>query len=382
MKFFSKLKQIFSGVDWLSSIVLISTPIAAAILVPWYWIAHGFVWQDWLVFGLFMIFTGISVTAGYHRLWSHRTYKTNKFFRIFYMLFGAAALENSILKWSSDHRKHHRYVDNPEKDPYAATKGFWYSHFLWLLKEQTPEQGRIENVDDLKQDKIVMFQNRFYVPIAVLMCVGLPALIGWTYGSVLGALLLGGLLRLVLNHHFTFFINSLAHFWGKQTYNDNNTAKDNPLLSLVTYGEGYHNYHHKFAGDYRNGVRWYDFDPSKWIIGFSSKMGWAWDLKRTPKPLIEAAQAKMDLQRAHRRLEKKTFCDTWGTRLNEQYQQLTDALGTWMKARQDWLKAKQAKSADLGELKARMKQVKSDVKQARRSWRQVMAQFKSQKAIA
>ncbi len=127
------------------------------------------------------------------------------FLKLFFMLFGAATLQNSIIVWASDHRKHHRYVDDKEKDPYAATKGFWYSHIGWMLRHKPEAEGCIENVKDLENDKIVAFQHRYYGPIAVLMCFGLPALIGASYGSVGGCLILVGLLRLVINHLFYFF---------------------------------------------------------------------------------------------------------------------------------------------------------------------------------
>nr|WP_235603060.1 fatty acid desaturase [Piscirickettsia litoralis] len=255
-------------INWKSTLVLTLTPLAAIILVPYYAFTYGFSMWDWLWFSLFIIATGLSITAGYHRLWSHRAYKANSFLKIFFMLFGAATLQNSILVWASDHRKHHRFVDDKEQDPYAATRGFWYSHIGWMFRA-APEETRIQNVKDLESDKIVAFQHRYYVPLAVFMCFGLPMLIGATYGSIGGCLILVGLFRLVINHHFTFFINSLAHIWGKERYSDENTAKDNPLLSILTFGEGYHNFHHKYAGDYRNGVLWYDYDPSKWLIFLS-----------------------------------------------------------------------------------------------------------------
>ena len=139
---------------------------------------------------------------------------------------------------------------------------------------------RIENVEDLRKDKIVAFQEKYYVSLAIFSCFVLPIMIGYCYGSIMGCLLLAGFFRLFLNHQFTFFINSLAHIWGRKTFNEENTARDNAFISLVTYGEGYHNFHHKFAGDYRNGIHWYDFDPSKWLVGFGKIFGWTWDLKK------------------------------------------------------------------------------------------------------
>jgi len=293
------------------------------------------------------------------------------------MLFGAGALQNSIIKWCSDHRKHHRFVDDKEKDPYAATKGFLYSHITWMFRDLPANVGKIENVADLQKDKIVAFQQKYYILIAVFMCAILPMIIGATYGSIGGCFLLAGLLRLVLNHHFTFFINSFAHILGKKTYTDENTARDNPLLSLVTYGEGYHNFHHKYAGDYRNGVKWYDFDPSKWIIFLSSKIGWATGLKRTSKAVIEAARANMQMKSAQKKLNKKRSDHCYlatiieiEDRLEAQYKVFFETIKAWAKAKQDWIQAKKEKSSSiqLSELKARYKSLKHKFKTERKSW--------------
>ncbi len=361
-------------IDLKSVLVLTLTPIAAVIFIPYYAISYGFSAADWFWFGFFMIATGVSITAGYHRLWAHRAYKAKAPLKIFFMLFGAAALQNSIIKWSSDHRKHHRFVDDKEMDPYAATKGFWYSHFTWMLRHLPKKVAQVENVSDLENDKIVAFQHKYYVLLAIFMCVILPILIGASYGSIGGCLLLAGLLRLVLNHHFTFFINSLAHIWGKQKFSDENTARDNPILSLVTYGEGYHNYHHKYAGDYRNGVKWYDFDPSKWLIYGASKIGWAYDLKTIPKPAIEAARASMQLKEAQSRIKDKRYIKLvvdFEKRLEDQYKVLFDSIKEWAKAKQAWLQAKKDKlsATQILQLKEHYKSLKQKFKTERKLWR-------------
>ena len=132
---------------------------------------------------------------------------------------------------------------------------------------------------------------------------GLPLALGFYLGDVIGTLLLVGLLRLVVNHHVTFFINSLAHMWGKQPYTDENSAKDNWFLSIFTYGEGYHNFHHLFQSDYRNGVRWFAIDLNKWFIATAAGFGLARDLRRTPQFKILRARLHMDFKRARERLD-------------------------------------------------------------------------------
>jgi len=317
------------SIVWKSVFGLLLLPIVALILVPWYAMAYGFTTADYVALGVFYVLTGVGITMGYHRLWSHKTYKANKIVKYVLLVFGTAALQKSVIQWASDHRKHHKDVDDPIRDPYAATRGFWFSHFGWLLKHNTPDVQEIRGVNDLLKDKALVFQHRHYTLVAILSCFALPALIGFGYGflsggtitaawhSALSFFILAGLLRVVLVHHATFCINSLAHTIGKRPYSTKNTARDSWITAIVTGGEGYHNYHHAFAGDYRNGIRWFDLDPSKWFIAGLAKIGWTYDLKTTPKHLIEIAKAKVKLEEA---LTKKNKSFHFG--IEEKYAKL------------------------------------------------------------
>ncbi|MGE4158302.1 MAG: acyl-CoA desaturase [Planctomycetota bacterium] len=275
--------------NWPSIIVLTLSPIAAAVLIPWAAVKQGFTAFEWSMFVLFMFMTGLSISAGYHRLWSHKSYKSALLPRIFYAVWGACSLQNSVLHWASDHRRHHRHTDDNHLDPYSAKRGFWFSHMGWILREHESGKDDFSNVKDLEQDPVVRWQHRYYIPIAVATNVGIPLALGFWHGRWWGCLLLCGLLRMVLNHHFTFCINSLAHIWGSQPYSTANTSRDSNLIALLTYGEGYHNYHHCFQHDYRNGVKWWHYDPAKWVIAVCSWVGLASDLKRTPRETISAA---------------------------------------------------------------------------------------------
>jgi len=271
-------------------------------LLPWYAWTHDFSGAAWAWFFIFLYASGLSITAGYHRLWSHKAYKAGLPMRIFYMLFGAQALQNSVLVWASMHRVHHREVDDYDHDPYASTRGLWYSHIGWMLRDQPVHKQDFSNVRDLEQDPVVAFQHKHYLAIALGMNILLPLFVGWLSGDALGTLVLAGLVRLVVNHHFTFFINSLAHYWGRRPYTTENTARDNDFLALFTYGEGYHNFHHIFQWDYRNGVRWYQWDPTKWWIA-----GWSWvgatsNLRRTPEFQIQRALLQRKFEEAQERL--------------------------------------------------------------------------------
>jgi len=363
---------------WHNAIILTLTPIAAVVLVPWYGFKIGFDWFEWGMFALFMAMTGFSITAGYHRLWSHKAYKSHVLLRVWYALWGACSLQNSVFHWASDHRRHHRHVDDNNKDPYSANMGFWHSHIGWILREYPTGKDDFSNIKDLQRDPVLRWQHRHYLAIAIFMNLGLPLLLGALHGKLWGTLLLAGLLRLVLNHHFTFFINSLAHIWGRRPYSVENSARDNDFLALFTYGEGYHNFHHRFQSDYRNGIRWWHYDPSKWFIKFGSWVGFTSDLKRASKHQIEKARLTIQYQRAIDRLRATPEHDSWRERLEEVYQQCMAALDEWGRFRQKWLSAKREKfretfeKIDLGE---RYGELKYNLKLQRYRWRMLTAQL-------
>jgi len=290
-------------VIWLNVTVFVVTFLFAAIAVPYRAITHGFDSAEIIMALLCFIYCGMSITAGYHRLWSHKTYQAHWSLRIIYALGGAFALQNSILHWSSDHRVHHKHVDNNDVDPYSAKKGFWYSHIGWMLREyQSHRYTNYDNVRDLQKDPIVQWQHKHYLLLTLGLNFGIPLAFGLWHGDVISSLLLVGFLRLVLSHHTTFFINSLAHIWGKQTYTERNTARDNGLLAFLTFGEGYHNFHHIFENDYRNGIRWWHFDPTKWLIKGCNYLGLTHTLRKTPEDKIEKARLSMVLKRNQQKL--------------------------------------------------------------------------------
>jgi stearoyl-CoA desaturase (delta-9 desaturase) len=277
--------------DWTNTIFLIATPIVSVILAYFYFKNNGIQYSQLALAVAFYYLTGLSITGGYHRLFSHRTYQANSFVKLIYLLFGAASFQNSALKWCSDHRIHHNHVDH-EKDPYNINKGFFYAHIGWIFfkeKDNNPNYPK-----DLTNDKLVMWQHRNYLWIAVTMGFILPTIIGHFLGSALGGFALAGVMRVVFVHHCTFFINSLCHIVGTRPYTDSNTARDSAVMALLSYGEGYHNYHHYFPTDYRNGVFWYQFDPTKWLIRTMALIGWTKNLKKVPAKLI--AQAKLEMQ--------------------------------------------------------------------------------------
>ena len=309
--------------------IFVGLPLAALLLVPAWGIYRGFDTFQWLWALAFLYLNGMSITGGYHRLWAHKAYEASPALKWFYAFWGAGALQNSILIWASDHRRHHRHVDDNDLDPYSAGRGLWFSHMGWMLREYSSHESDFSNARDLQRDPVVMWQHRHYVPLTLLMNVGLPLLLGIWHGDIIGTLLLVGLLRLVINHHVTFFINSLAHFWGSRPYTESNSARDNGFLAFLTYGEGYHNFHHIFQTDYRNGIRWWQWDPTKWMINLCARLGLADNLNRVPDFKIQRALLDTEFERARARLEKAQNSASLRAILEREYQEFTESINQW-----------------------------------------------------
>lgn len=310
-------------------VIFLGFPLLALVLVPMWGIYHGFSAAQWLWALVFLYLNGLSITGGYHRLWAHKAYEAHPALKWFYALWGAGALQNSILIWASDHRRHHRHVDDNEQDPYSAGRGLWFSHMGWMLRNYPSGDNDFSNAKDLQRDPIVMFQHRHYLALTTFMNLGPALLLGLFLGDVVGTVLLVGLLRLVVNHHVTFFINSLAHFWGTRPYTEDNSARDNGLLAFLTYGEGYHNYHHIFQSDYRNGIRWWQWDPTKWLIALCARLGLASNLNRVPDFRIQRAMVDAQFARARRELEERADNETVRELLEREYQLFTDSINQW-----------------------------------------------------
>lgn len=288
----------FDRVNWVTSSFLIGTLVLALTAAPWYILTFGLSWFQIGLFFFFLISTGLSITLGYHRLFSHLAFEAAWPVKLYTLLFGAAAFENSVLDWCSDHRRHHKHVDHDD-DPYDINKGFFHAHIGWLLFKL--KGGDFDNVPDLMKDKLVVWQHKHIYTLGIVVGFLLPMGLGyWVEGPIgaLGGLLIAGVLRIVCVQHSTFFINSLCHCVGRQTYSSKCSARDSHIMAFFTFGEGYHNFHHEFQHDYRNGVKPWTFDPTKWTIWVLAKLGLAKGLRRVPTAKIAAAE----LAEAQRRL--------------------------------------------------------------------------------
>ncbi|GAK84878.1 fatty acid desaturase; delta-9 fatty acid desaturase [Vibrio ponticus] len=296
--------------------------------------------------------------------------------RFIFAIGGAFALQNSALHWSSDHRVHHKYVDNNDKDPYSAKRGFWFSHIGWMLRHYNQDTySDYTNCRDLQKDAIVMWQHKHYLLLALLTNIGFPLLLGVIYGDIWGMLLIVGVLRLVLSHHTTFFINSLAHIWGSQPYTDKNTARDNSVLAVFTFGEGYHNYHHIFENDYRNGIYWWQYDPTKWLIKTFQWCGLADKLRITPHLKIEQAKAKQALKNAMERIEHNPEKLLLKQTLQHEFDQMMKKLNDFYALKKQLVEQKKSNLVEKYErslLLMRYQEMKTEFKLQQKNWNAIL----------
>ena len=316
-------------INWGVTAVLGLTFFVAITIVPWYGIVHGYNTWAWTFFGIFLVLNGIGIGSGYHRLWSHRTYDAHPILKWILAIMGGMALQNSIIVWCARHRIHHKDVDDNDKDPYSIGRGFWFAHIGWMLREYKSGVIDYSVVRDLERDPVAALQHRWYWTLVWTTNLALPLLLGWLTGDVLGMFLLAGIARLVVSHHFTFFINSLAHMWGKQPYTDENTARDQHFLALITYGEGYHNYHHLFQSDYRCGIRWWHLDINKWFISTCALLGLVKNRKRAPQFKILRARLNMEFKAAKKKLENASVSAGWKEQLESEYAQFAETVRQW-----------------------------------------------------
>jgi stearoyl-CoA desaturase (Delta-9 desaturase) len=242
---------------------------------------------------LFYVASGISITTGYHRLFAHRTFRAAAPVRWLLLCFGAATFQNSALSWSADHRAHHADTDGPD-DPHAITRGVWFAHMGWLFRRREVSAD-ITRLSDLWAVRSIRLQHRLYPVVAVGTGLILPMVIAGRWGDPWGGLFVAGLLRAAVLLQATFCVNSLAHLVGSPRYDATSSARDSLLTALITFGEGYHSFHHRFPFDYRNGARWWQYDPSKWLIWTLARSGLAHKVRTASASTIAKAAASARL---------------------------------------------------------------------------------------
>ncbi|XP_042545355.1 acyl-CoA desaturase 1-like [Dipodomys spectabilis] len=246
----------------------------------------------WLWVLLCYVVSGLGITAGAHRLWSHRTYKARLPLRLFLIIANTMAFQNDVYEWARDHRVHHKFTET-HADPHNSRRGFFFSHVGWLFVRKHPavrEKGGLLDLSDLKAEKLLMFQRRYYKPSVLLMCFILPTLVPWyCWGETFRhSLYVAAFLRCVVALNMTWMVNSVAHLYGYRPYDKNIEARENVLLSLGALGEGFHNYHHTFPYDYSTSEYHWSLNFTTFFIDCMAAIGLAYHLKKVPKASILA----------------------------------------------------------------------------------------------
>lgn len=296
-------------VNWLNVYLIVGIPLYGCVQAIW--TPLQLKTAIWAV--LYYFFTGLGITAGYHRLWAHTSYSATLPLRIILAAAGGGAVEGSIRWWARDHRAHHRYTDT-DKDPYSVRKGLLYSHFGWMLMKQNPKRIGRTDISDLNEDPVVIWQHKNYLKVLLFMGLIFPTLVaGLGWGDWWGGFVYGGILRVFFVQQATFCVNSLAHWLGDQPFDDRNSPRDHIITALATLGEGYHNFHHEFPSDYRNAIEWHQYDPTKWTICVCKYLGLAYDLKQFKSNEIEKGR----LQQMQKKLDQKRSRLDWGVPLEQ-----------------------------------------------------------------
>jgi stearoyl-CoA desaturase (delta-9 desaturase) len=277
-------------------------PFAVLFVAAWQTWNQALRWSDLLIFLIVYALTGLGVTVGFHRLLTHRSFRTSPALRGIFAALGSAAIEGPVISWVADHRKHHACSDK-DGDPHSphvghghgwrgALKGFLHAHVGWIFIH-TQRGSKQRFAPDLLRDPVVSFIDRtFLIWAAVGLAVpfGLGVAIGGDVAAGLTGLLWGGGVRVFVLHHVTYSINSLCHMFGGQPFDTRDESRNLAWLALPTMGEAWHNNHHAFPTSARHGLRRWQLDPSGMVIWGLEKLGLAWDVVRIP-PERQAARA-------------------------------------------------------------------------------------------
>jgi stearoyl-CoA desaturase (delta-9 desaturase) len=267
-------------------------PFLALGVVGWQVWASLLHWSDIAVFGILYMLTGLGVTVGFHRLFTHRSFATSSALRGVFAALGSVAIEGPVISWVADHRKHHAFADQPG-DPHSphvdhgvglrgALRGLAHAHMGWLFLHNQ-RGARKRYAPDLLADPVVRFVDRTFVFWALgglAAAFGLGWLIGGTLSAALTGLLWGGAVRLLVLHHVTYSINSLCHFFGRKRFDTGDESRNLAWLSLLSFGEAWHNNHHAFPTSAAHGMRWWEIDIASAVIRSLERVGLAWDVVR------------------------------------------------------------------------------------------------------
>jgi len=238
----------------------------------------------------------LGITAGVHRLWAHRTYKAKLPLRIILAALNSLSAQNDIIEWARDHRVHHKYSET-HADPHNAKRGFFFSHAGWLMVRKHPavkEKGKLLDLSDLYSDPVCQWQRKLFMPSVITMCFLFPMVVPWYFWgeSAWDSFWVCAIARYAFSLNMIWFVNSWAHMYGNRPYDKTMHPSENLLVTILSCGEGFHNYHHAFPQDYSASELPYLFNISTWVIDCFAKIGWAYDMKRMSKEYVDRRKQK------------------------------------------------------------------------------------------
>ena len=288
-----------SPVRWLDQIitaVVVVLPLVVLGLAVWLFWSHGIGWFDLGLAAALYVITGLGISLGFHRLFTHRSFHARRALRIALGVAGSMAAEGSLISWVSHHRRHHVYADQigdphspwtVEKGDFRRLRGLFHAHVGWLFSGAQSSPKRWSS--DLLGDRDVVAISRL-APLWMFLTLALPFGLGWAItGSLVGAtlaLVWAGLVRIALLHHVTWSVNSLGHMFGKHPYKSGDRSGNIVWLSVVSFGDSWHNSHHAFPALARHGCDRGQLDPSASVLRMFEGLGWATHVKRPTKGLL------------------------------------------------------------------------------------------------
>jgi len=346
---------------WSVTLFLILNPLISVLLLVLYLVFFNTYNLNQIIgvsaFALiFSVLTNLSITMGFHRLYAHRSYEAHPVLEWILLFISSGAFQGSALKWASDHRIHHKYEDT-DKDPYSIKKGFWYAHMGWMMVHKAVSMPI--HAPDLEKNKWIKFQHEYYLICAIAVGYLFPLMVGWLMGNALLGLVIAGGLRIFLTQQSTFFVNSLSHTLGKTPYSAEKTAKDSLIVAILTHGEGYHNFHHKFQIDYRNGIKWYHWDPTKWSIQLAALLGLAKKLRTVQ--FSEILRAKLEVESL--KFRNSLF---YKAKLEPLLNKIIESQARIEKLKKEYAMAKDQKMI---ELKTEIELMKIEIQSMKKSWK-------------
>ncbi|XP_076673441.1 acyl-CoA Delta-9 desaturase-like [Andrena cerasifolii] len=238
------------------------------------------------------LISGMGITAGAHRLWSHKAYKAKWPLQVILMILNTIAFQDAIIEWARDHRVHHKYTET-NADPSNAKRGFFFAHAGWLMCKKHPdvkEKGKGVDISDLEKNPVLVFQKRYYMVLMPLLCFVMPTVVPvlcwnetWSNGFYVLAVM-----RYIITLNATWLVNSVAHLYGNKPYDKYMNPSENMCVTIATGGEGWHNYHHVFPWDYKAAeLGNFKFNFTTGFIDFFAMFGWAYDMKVVPRDVVQ-----------------------------------------------------------------------------------------------